>query len=153
MFPAETPQKRRGAPSARKGSAERQSGCGRIATRKPAAASVRPMRAAAKDGWSTYASPDTSTTSGRSQPKAEASARVIGSGAVGVVMEGPRVAGADADGRRSAPSEEPAAAAAAADDLAAARRLHAGAEAGLATALGVAAADLDVHESSRACGG
>src|SRR5262245_45916059 len=85
--------------------------------------------------------------SGRSQPRARISARVMGSGAVGVsgFMEGPREAGADAGAAGSAPSEDPAAAAPTADDVAAPGRLHARAEAGLAAALGVAAADLDVH--------
>src|SRR5678809_1469922 len=51
MFPAVTPQNRVGLPSARNGSALRQSGWSRMPTRNPWPSSSRPMRAMPKLGW------------------------------------------------------------------------------------------------------
>src|SRR3569623_817550 len=79
MFPAVTPQNRLGRPSAPNGAGERQAGWAMMPTRKPCASSRRPMRAAPKLGWSTYASPVTSTTSQLSQPSASISAADMGS--------------------------------------------------------------------------
>ena len=79
MFPAVTPQNRFGRPSARNGSALRQSGWSRMPTRNPCASSSRPTSAMPKLGWSTYASPVTSTTSQLSQPSSSISAREVGS--------------------------------------------------------------------------
>jgi hypothetical protein len=53
MLPAVTPKKSVGAPSARKASAEVQSGWLMMPTRKPWASSSRPTTAMPKLGWST----------------------------------------------------------------------------------------------------
>src|SRR5216684_3240434 len=81
MLPLDTPKKRRGWPQAAKSWAKLASshrGCETIATLNPRAASTRPMSGTPKVGWSTYASPFTSTTSSSSHPRARASASVVG---------------------------------------------------------------------------
>ena len=55
-----------------------QSGWAMMPTRKPWASSMRPITAMPKLGWSTYASPVTSTMSQLSQPSLSISARLIG---------------------------------------------------------------------------
>ena len=79
MLPAVTPNMTAGLPRAIKASADRQGGCAMMPTRKPCVSSTRPMRAAPKLGWSTYASPVTRTTSQASQPRASISERDMGS--------------------------------------------------------------------------
>jgi hypothetical protein len=53
MLPAVMPKNRLGLPSALKGSADCQSGCAMMPTRKPCASSNLPMMAMPKLGWST----------------------------------------------------------------------------------------------------
>ena len=79
IFPLVTPQNKLGLPKTLKASALVQSGCAMMPTRKPCASSMRPITAMPKLGWSTYASPVTSTMSQLSQPSLSISARLMGS--------------------------------------------------------------------------
>ena len=83
MQPALTPKKRRGRPNFLKSrKSSRQLGWGTIATRNPSASRIRPITAAPKDGWSTYASPLNRITSNSFQPRNSTSFLVVGNQSV-----------------------------------------------------------------------
>ncbi|OQA55141.1 MAG: hypothetical protein BWY45_02340 [Euryarchaeota archaeon ADurb.Bin294] len=63
-LPPEIAKKSLGSPNSRNVSGFFGSGCGIIATENPASQRTRPRSAAANEGWSTYASPDTMMMSG-----------------------------------------------------------------------------------------
>src|SRR6185503_12846221 len=63
-----------------------------MATRNPRDSRTRESTAIAKDGWSTYASPVTKTTSGASQPRARISSAVVGSQGAGSGLTRPSYA-------------------------------------------------------------